>query len=76
MSDVTSVPTAPLELPRLVMRRAAWVALAALLTALALGLWRSGADIDEETRSALSLAGALAQIIEGAQRDGPPCRAP
>ena len=70
MSDVTSVPTAPLELPRLVMRRAAWVALAALLTALALGLWRSGADIDEETRSALSLAGALAQIIEGAQHDG------
>ncbi len=69
MNDPTVAAAAPLELPRLVMRRASWVALAALLLALALGLWRSVADIDEETRSAMALATALTGIVDGAERD-------
>lgn len=69
MNRSTVAAAAPLELPRLVMRRASWVALAALLLALALGLWRSAADIDEETRSAMALATALTGIVDGAERD-------
>jgi two-component system, NarL family, sensor histidine kinase UhpB len=69
MNRLTASAAAPLELPRLVMRRASWVALAALLLALALGLWRGAADIDEETRSAMALATALAGIVDGAERD-------
>jgi two-component system sensor histidine kinase UhpB len=70
MTDSMSVTAgAPLELPRLVMRRAALAALAALLLTLALGLWRSSADIDEESRGAMALARALASAIDVAGRD-------
>ena len=69
MSESTLAAAAPLELPRLVMRRAAWVALAALLIALALGLWRSAADIDEETRGAMAVTAALTGIIYSARGD-------
>lgn len=69
MSDSTLAAAAPLELPRLVMRRAAWVALGALLIALALGLWRSVADIDEETRGAMAVTAALTGIIYSARSD-------
>lgn len=54
--------TPPLQLPRLVMRRAAVVATLVLLLALGLGLVRVAADIDEEVQAALSLADTLAQL--------------
>jgi two-component system, NarL family, sensor histidine kinase UhpB len=70
MTDPRSPSTgAPLELPRLVMRRAALAALAALLLTFALGVWRSSADIDEESRGAMALARALAGAIDAAGRD-------
>lgn len=69
MSAPISNNVQPLELPRLVMRRAAWAAVGALLAALLLGLWRSGSDIDEETRGALALTATLARLVDAAQRD-------
>ncbi len=52
----------PLELPRLVMRRTALLALAALLAIAALGLLRAGRDIRGETEGAIALAGIVAQL--------------
>ncbi len=52
----------PLDLPRLLMRRAGVVALAVLLLALVLGLARMRTDIDDEFDAAVSLAGLLAEL--------------
>lgn len=52
----------PMDLPRLVMRRAAGVALAVLAAALLLGLWRMQDDIDNEVDAAMALAALVAQL--------------
>lgn len=52
----------PLDLPRLVMRRAAGVAAAVLAVALLLGLWRMQDDIDSEVDAAMALAALVAQL--------------
>lgn len=62
----------PLELPGLVMRRAAWVMLAVMACAAALGAWRSVGDIDEETRSALALAQTMAWLMQEAPKASNP----
>ena len=59
----------PLDLPRLVMRGAAGVALAVLLLALGLGLARMGHDIDDEADAAYTLARLVAQLAGLAQTD-------
>jgi two-component system sensor histidine kinase UhpB len=59
----------PLDLPRLVMRRAAVVALVVLLLALLLGLVRMGDDIEEEVDAAMALAGVMAQLGSLADTD-------
>jgi two-component system sensor histidine kinase UhpB len=53
-----------LDLPRLVMRRALTVSVVALLAACVLGFVRAGMDIDDETRSAIALAGALIRVAD------------
>lgn len=53
-----------LDLPRLVMRRALAVAALALVVALVIGFVRAGADIDDETRSAIALAAALIRVAD------------
>ena len=47
---------APLDLPRLVMRRAGLVGVLVLLLAVVLGLARMGDDIDDEVDAAMTLA--------------------
>lgn len=64
----TTTAGMPLELPRLVLRRAAVAALAVLLVALALGLWRGSVNTDEETRSAVALAATLTELVHAAER--------
>jgi two-component system sensor histidine kinase UhpB len=59
----------PLDLPRLLMRRAAAVALAVLLLALVLGLARVGHDIDDEVDAAVSLGQLMAGLGSLAQAD-------
>lgn len=59
----------PLTLPRLIMRRAAWVAGLVLLAALGLGLLRMADDIDDEVDAAMSLAHAMARLAHLAQTD-------
>ena len=54
----------PLNLPRLVMRRAAWVAAAVMLLALVGGLLRMNADIDDEVGAAMTLASLVARLGE------------
>lgn len=61
--------SAPLDLPRQLMRRAGLVAAAVLLLAIVLGLVRMGEDIDDEVASAMSLASAMAQLGQLAQAD-------
>jgi two-component system sensor histidine kinase UhpB len=56
----------PLDLPRLVMKRAALVALLALLIGLVLGFARAGRDIKEETGGALALASMLSELSRAA----------
>ena len=53
-----------LDLPRLVMRRALAVAAVALLLAFVLGFMRAGRDIEDETSSAIALAGALIRVAD------------
>ena len=65
----------PLDLPRLVMRRAGAVALAVVMLALALGLSRMGDDIDHEVVAARSLAQGLATLPELAALDDTAARA-
>ncbi len=57
---VESMPA--LDLPRLVMRRVAWVALAALLIGVVVGFVRAGGEIRDETRAALGLATLLREL--------------
>lgn len=57
-----SVAAVPRELPRLLMRRAAWVAAGVLLLALVLGLQRVHDDIDDEVGAAMTLATLVAQL--------------
>jgi len=52
----------PLDLPRLVMRRAAGVAAAVLAVAVVLGGWRMQDDIDSEVDAAMALATLVAQL--------------
>jgi two-component system sensor histidine kinase UhpB len=54
----------PLDLPRRVMRRALAVAVVTLLAALALGLQRADADIDDEVGAALSLAAVMSRLAQ------------
>lgn len=54
----------PLDLPQIVMHRAAAVAAVVLLLALALGWVRAGHDIDEEVAAAMSLATLMAQLSQ------------
>lgn len=59
---------APLELPRLVMRRAAWVALGAWLLVLALGLQRAALDMEQEVAAAQTMATLVAVLAQPAAR--------
>lgn len=59
----------PLDLPRLVMRRAALLACLVLGLALALGLARVGHDIDEEVDAAMTLASLMAGVGKLGQSD-------
>ena len=61
--------TPPLDLPRLLMRRAGVVALAVLLLALAGGLVRIGSDIRAEVDAAVALAQLVARLGPLAQAD-------
>lgn len=63
-----SAETAPIELPRVVMRGVLAVAVLGVALALTLGMWRARADIREETDAALVLAQALARLAESAER--------
>ncbi|MBN8488268.1 MAG: hypothetical protein J0M20_11175, partial [Burkholderiales bacterium] len=56
------LPDLPLTLPRLVMRRAAWVAIAGVLLWAVLGLARMAFDVDEELEGARSLAGLFERL--------------
>ena len=58
----------PLDLPRLVMRRAAWVALGTWLLMLVLGLLRAGVDMEEEVAAARAMAALIAQLAQPAAR--------
>lgn len=60
---------APLDLPRLVMRRASAVGALVLLLAVVLGLVRMGDDIDDEVDAAMSLAAVMARLGPLAQTD-------
>ena len=57
---MTSSTVRPLDLPRLVMRRAAWVAAGAWLLVLALGLQRAGLDMEQEVAAAQTMAALVA----------------
>lgn len=59
----------PLTLPRLIMRRAAWVAALVLVAALGVGLLRMADDIDDEVDAAMSLAHAMARLGHLGQTD-------
>ena len=67
--DGLAPPTLPLDLPRLVMRRAGLVALAVVLLALVLGLLRMGDDIEDEVDAAMTLASLMARLGSLAQTD-------
>ena len=53
---------APLDLPRLVMRRAGLLGAAVLVLALALGLARMNQDIGEEVDAAMALATVMGRL--------------
>jgi two-component system sensor histidine kinase UhpB len=63
MLAASTMPPA-LDLPRLVMRRVAWVALVALLIGVIAGFVRAGSDIRDETRAALALATLLRELSQ------------
>ncbi|MEY8879583.1 MAG: histidine kinase [Leptothrix sp. (in: b-proteobacteria)] len=64
-------PPLPLDLPRLVMRRAFGVGLLVLLLATALGLQRAGDNIQDEVDAAMTLAGAVARLGSLQHSDDP-----
>jgi two-component system sensor histidine kinase UhpB len=68
VSSMTPAPVRPLDLPRLVMRRAAWVALGAWLLALALGLQRAGVDMEQEVAAAQTMAMLVASLAPPGER--------
>ncbi|NDY92671.1 ATP-binding protein [Ideonella livida] len=55
-------PPRPLQLPRLVMRRATVVALATCAAAALSGLWATQEDIEQEVEGALALASQIASV--------------
>ena len=55
-------PSRPLDLPRLLMRRAGAVAAVVLVLAVLLGLWRLNLDIDDEVDAGLHLATVMATV--------------
>lgn len=61
---MTASPQRPLDLPRLVMRRAGWVALGAWLLMLVLGLQRAGLDMEQEVQAARTMAGLVAALAQ------------
>ena len=61
---MTSSTVRPLDLPRLVMRRAAWVAAGAWLLVLALGLQRAGLDMEQEVAAAQTMATLVAALAQ------------
>lgn len=63
---MASSPDHPLDLPRLVMRRAGWVAFGAWLVMLALGLQRAVLDMDEEVSGAHTTAALVQRLAHGA----------
>lgn len=66
---MNAAPSSPLELPRLVMRRASWVALAAWLLVLALGLLRAASDIDQEVAAAQTMAAVTGRLAQAPRWD-------
>jgi two-component system sensor histidine kinase UhpB len=54
----------PLDLPRLVVRRAGWVALGAWLLMLWLGLQRAGLDMEQEVVAAHAMAQLVARLAQ------------
>jgi two-component system sensor histidine kinase UhpB len=64
-ASMKTAPTTAMDLPRLVMRRAVWVALIAWLSALVLGLHRAGHDMKQEVAAADTLA-RLGALLAGA----------
>jgi two-component system, NarL family, sensor histidine kinase UhpB len=61
---MTSTTARPLDLPRLVMRRAAWVALGAWVLVLGLGLQRAGLDMEQEVAAAQTMATLVAALAQ------------
>jgi len=61
---MTTAPQRPLDLPRLVMRRAGWVALGAWLLMLALGLQRAGLDMEQEVAAARTLGALVSRLAQ------------
>jgi len=59
-----STPQRPLDLPRLVMRRASWVALLAWLLMLVIGLQRAGLDMEQEVAAARTMAELVARLAQ------------
>ena len=53
-----------LDLPRLLMRRAGWVALVGWLLMLVLGLQRAGLDMEQEVAAARAMAGLVARLAQ------------
>jgi two-component system, NarL family, sensor histidine kinase UhpB len=66
---VTPRRSPPLDLPRLVRRRASVVSLLVLLLAVVLGLARMGEDIDDEVDAAMTLAAVMARLGQLGQAD-------
>lgn len=62
-------PAGPLDLPRLVLRRASWVAVLGLVAALVLGLARARYDTGQELDGALSIARTAQQLQAVQQLD-------
>lgn len=65
------VPDLPLTLPRLVMRRAAWVAAAGIVLWAVLGLARMAGDVDEELDGARALAGLFERLASASAMPEP-----
>ncbi len=68
-APLTAQAPAPLDLPRLLMRRAGVVAAAVLLLALGVGLARMAYDITDEVDAAVTLATLVARLGSLAQAD-------
>jgi len=61
---MTAADSRPLDLPRLVLRRAGWVALGAWLLMLWLGLQRAGLDMEQEVAAAHAMAQLVARLAQ------------